>query len=146
MFQGSLRLITTLKVQIQVSTDTEPINFGQSFTLPSSWVGPIVQNSSSAPSNGFQFVNEASQAACILYKQFNGQQNPFYVSAAGLLPPGDENIVPTSQVKLWFQTGNQEPGTPVADGFQSSSITINFQGVMNQTAQYTSQGTWTLGQ
>ena len=79
------------------------INFVQSYTLPSDWRGLKIEDDPTAPANGFKFVNKASQAAAVLNIEINGRQSPIYMNAGGLMSEGEEVLIPTQKVAVWFQ-------------------------------------------
>lgn len=130
--------------KIVVSTSLKPIKYGQSYTLPKDWTDGTVQSDPNAPDNGFLFINQTPSAACVLFKNFAGQFNPIYTTVAGPVPPGTEAIVPTEKVSVWFQVGDEQPGTKVNDDFKTTSITVDFNGTTTRTVKYDADGNWSI--
>lgn len=117
--------------------------------MASDWMTASVNSNPNAPSNGFLFVNETPQSACALLRKFQGSPVPIYTSAAGLMSQGQEALVPTSQILVFFQLGSTQLGSAVPDGTtrtiqQNARTVVDFQGFTQRTIAFTKYAQWEL--
>jgi hypothetical protein len=139
-------------VKIDATTTALPIQFGQQYTLRADWSGGEVNSSTDAPDNGFIFtIPRNTQATGILFKPVSdgsGSTNmaPFYVSANGPLPQGDETLIPIITAQIWFQSITQT--STMWDGFKGQVWKVTYpvtSGLKNLTVNYNSIGNWGNG-
>lgn len=139
MFLG-LALLNENAVQITSATTMKPVYFQQSYTLPPDWTDRTPKTDKAAPMYGFQFINEAVDASCVLYKKINGNFTPIYLSAAGPLPPGIENMIPKVKAKVWF--ANSIETATMISSFETTSMTIDFTGKTKEKVAFDDNGIW----
>jgi hypothetical protein len=99
---------------------------------------------SGGPANGFNFINEASAAAAVVYKKVEGSWAPVYVSKNAPLPPGTETLIPVVQVAVWFASSAKTAN--MISIFGSNSCTIDMTQNQSHTAEieYTQDGHWKI--
>jgi hypothetical protein len=93
-------LFADLIVQFDAFTDVFPIEFGQAYTQPKNLTNGFIGGG--GPENGFEFINQASAAAAVVYKKVEGSWSPVYVSQDAPLPPGTETLIPIVSAAIWF--------------------------------------------
>lgn len=121
------------------ATTIQSISYGQTLTLPSDWTDKRPNSDPKAPKRGFRFVNEA-EASAVVYKQVNGNITPIYISAAGPLPPGHEDLEPKTACRIWF-ANDVDTATMISD-FQSNYLEIDMTGTSSAECQYDATGAW----
>lgn len=133
-------------MKITITTKVQPISFGESYTLPADWANGTVAPDNNAPEDGFLFINQAPSAACVLLRTFgfNLPPTPIYTTVAGQIPPGTEGIIPTNQISVWFQVGDDLPGSRVTDDFKTTSVVVDFTGHTSYTVTYNAEGAWII--
>ncbi|KAI1300876.1 hypothetical protein F5Y03DRAFT_363166 [Xylaria venustula] len=120
--------------QIRVDAAPIPIQKDQTYTLPVTWENGKVEPEQH-PSGGFKMVNQTNdRASAIVFKIFDGQPAPFYISAVPIQPGGNELMTPKSTVSLWFEN-YAETGTMVSKD-PLNTFVLDFRGVNMKTLYY----------
>ena len=101
-------------------------------------------NDSSAPSNGFNFINNVNRGAAVIYKQVAGRFAPIYLSSSAPLPEGTSTLIPQIKIRVWLQR-NGETGTMISS-FSDRSCEIDLTNNQSHKAacQYNASGDWNI--
>ncbi len=134
--------LTSSTEKFTVSTTPENILFGESYILPADWTDTVPNIDPHTPQDGFTFVNKTPAASAVIYKKLNGGPSPIYISAAGPLPPGKEQLTPKTTMGVWFQAAS-DSGTMISE-FDTDMLSVEYQGTTVHTISYSSEGVWTV--
>jgi len=124
-------------VQIEGYSDQLSAPFGNSYYL-NSWSDSSVEPDSTAPTNGWRFVNKIGASSVVLL-DVNGSYTPVYVSPTEL-PPGGQSLIPKPQVCFWFANDIETSTMVTID--KSIVGTVNLPSTAPVNVQYTRDGSW----
>jgi len=124
-------------VQIEGFSDKLAAPFGNSFYL-NSWANSSVEPDSTAPPNGWRFVNKIGASSVVLL-DVNGSYTPVYVSPIEL-PPGSQSLIPKPQVCFWF-ANDVETSTMITIDTSTVGI-VNLPSTAPVNVEYTRDGAW----
>ena len=125
--------------KFNAATTMQPIKFGQTFELPATWIDVKPNPDAQAPSAGFRFHNHVT-ASAIVYKKVNGSITPIYLSEAGPLPPGHEDLTPKAMVAVWF-SADAETQTMISD-YDTDPMYVDLTGQTSAAIKYDNTGAW----
>ncbi|PNS15600.1 hypothetical protein CAC42_859 [Sphaceloma murrayae] len=137
-------------VKFNAMTDTVPIDFGQGYKQPADFTNGIANPDSTAPKNGFLFINEANAAAAVVYQKIRSATTqqlawyPIYISKYAPLPQGTETLIPVVKVAVWFSNA-AETGTMISS-FVSKQQEIDLTNNQSRTAKVSYDGQWKVVQ
>jgi len=131
-------------VTISGSTDTLPIDFGQTYTVPVDNVDVTVAADPSAPKKGFEFHTHSPQNfRAVLFQMVNNSLTPVYITpgVAGLPPDSTDKITPVENVIVFFMKDGQQGTMLDVESTDPFQITMNDSVVH---ADYGADGKWTI--
>ncbi|KAG8631646.1 hypothetical protein KVT40_000786 [Elsinoe batatas] len=135
-------------VKFNAMTDTTSIDFGQAYKQPADFTNGVSNVDSSAPKNGFLFINEANAAAAVVYQKLRDPATqqlawyPIYISQYAPLPQGTETLIPVVKVAVWF-SNSAVTGTMMSN-FASKELEIDFTNNQSHSAKVSYDGGWKI--
>lgn len=134
------------------TTTALPISYGEHYALNADWSGGNINSDPNAPKNGFIFIiPPGDKATAVLYKPVASPGSlptmaPFYISANGPLPAGEEILIPIITAQVWWQSISQS--ATMWDGFVGSTWTVVYpttSATFAETVYFDNNGNWGNG-
>jgi hypothetical protein len=141
-------------VRIDATTTALDIEYGQHYALAKDWSGGDVDNDPNAPDNGFLFtIPKGNKATGVIYKPVASSASggslsmqPFYVSANGPLPAGNETLIPIITAQVWFQSITQS--STMWDGYSGEVMKVTYpivSPIFMKEVNFNASGSWGNG-
>ena len=124
---------------LNTATNPTPIKFGQTYGIDSSWADSKPSPDKDVDVASFRFRNKTI-ASAVVYKIVNGNKTPVYISAAGPLPPGTEDLTPRPKCRLWFSAKHDTRA--MISKFAGEPCDIDLTGKTLEEVWYNHDGFW----